>query len=445
MLGLRFAAVSPRRVGRIDREDPRAMTSQQPELSRETLLEYFLHGAVERSDWRVGMELEKLGRARSDGSAIPYDGRGPSVRKVLELIHDRRQGVPVYEADSLIGLDGPWGTISLEPGGQVEWSSRPMATLAELERSLQEHLEVMREASRRLELDWLDTAVDPDQPVEAMPWMPKARYKIMRRFLGERGRLAHRMMTQTASIQCAFDYADPQDWKRKFKAAVVLSPVATALFANSPRIDGKPTGYRSYRQRIWRETDPERCGLPDVVFEPRFDIEAWLDWVLAVPCIFRHRARGLVPAGAVPFRSLLELGGCDSVHPEDWELHASTIFTDVRSYTYIEVRNSDLQPDDQAFAVPCFWTGILYHDDSLAAAADLAACFDEATVWNEAMEIAARDGLEGKVRGRSLCDLAQGAIAIAASGLGNGAACVGDAAAPLRHLERLAARHGLKA
>jgi len=420
------------------------MTSEIPELSREVLLEYFLHGAVERSGWKVGMELEKLGRAGGDGRAIPYDGEGPTVRKVLEFIRERRDGTSVYEADSLIGLDAPWGTISLEPGGQVEWSSRPMETLGELENRLLEHLAVMREASSALGLDWLDTAVDPTLPVDEMPWMPKARYKIMRRFLGERGRLAHRMMTQTASIQVAFDYADPADWIRKFKVAATLSPLSTALFANSSRIDGKPTGYRSYRQMIWRETDPARCGLPAVVFEPHFDIEVWLDWVLDAPCIFRHRARGLVPAGAVPFRTLLKLSGCDTVHPEDWELHASTIFTDVRSYTYIEVRSADMLPDLDAFAVPCFWTGLFYNDDALQAATELGAPFDDADIWERAMLIAARDGLDGQVDGHSLRELARRAIAASVAGLENGAACAGDPAGPVRHLERLAARHELK-
>jgi glutamate--cysteine ligase len=419
------------------------MTSGIPELSRDTLLQYFLNGAVERSGWKVGMELEKLGRAKSDGKPIPYDGPGPSVRKVLEFIRARRDGASVYEADSLIGLDAPWGTISLEPGGQVEWSSKPMDTLPELEACLDAHQQVLRDASDELELDWLETAVDPTLPVDQMTWMPKARYKIMRRFLGERGRLAHRMMTQTASIQAAFDYADPVDWKRKFKVAATLSPLSTALFANSSQIDGKPSGYRCYRQKIWRETDPARCGLPAVVFESHFDIEVWLDWVLDVPCIFRHRARGLVPAGAVPFRNFLMLGGCDAVHPEDWELHASTIFTDVRSYTYIEVRSADMLPEADAFAVPSLWTGLLYQDDSLQAATELGAPFDDAEIWNQAMQVAAKDGLDGQVAGQSLREMAQRALSISIAGLEGGAACAGDPAGPVRHLERLASRHGL--
>ena len=412
-------------------------------LSRKTLLEYFLRAARPREDWQVGMELEKMGRAASDGSPIPYAGPAQSVRAVLEFIQEQRGGMPIMEADHLIGLEGPWGTITLEPGGQVEWSSRPEATLDALQHELEHHLAVMRRAGQALALRWLPEAVDPEVPLEKMPWMPKARYNIMRPFLGARGRLAHRMMTQSAAIQCAFDYADPDDWRDKFRAAATLSPVAVALFANSPRIDGRETGHVSYRVPIWRETDPARCGLPPIVFDPGFDLGAWLDWILDVPTMFRHRARGLVPAGGVPFRRLLERTGCDAVRTEDWETHISTIFTEVRSYTYIEVRSADLQPDELAFSVPALWTGLLYHPDALQAALELGAGVDSHDVWRAAMDSAARVGLDGESAGRSIRDLAREMLAISRDGLRGGAACAGDGVSASAALERLAAAHDL--
>ena len=82
------------------------------------------------------------------------------------------------------------------------------------------------------------------------------------------------MMGQTASIQCSFDYESPEDFRRKFKAAVLLDPIAVALFANSARADGRPTGLASFRQAIWRETDPARCGMPRVMFDADFAMEA---------------------------------------------------------------------------------------------------------------------------------------------------------------------------
>jgi glutamate--cysteine ligase len=409
--------------------------ANSPALNRDQLLEYFLRAARPRERWLVGMELEKMGRAARDGTPLPYDGAGPSVRRVLEFIQEKRGGSPILEGDFLIGLDAPWGTITLEPGGQVEWSSRPARTLAELRGHLAAHLDVMSRAGDALAVRWLDEAVDPDVPLGKMPWMPKARYHIMRPYLGARGRLAHRMMTQTASIQVAFDYADPDDWREKFQLAAFLAPVANALFANSSRIDGADTGYRSYRAAIWRETDPARCGLPEVVFQPHFSLEAWLDHVLNVPTIFRHRSRGLVPAGGIPFSELLQRRGCDAPGEDDWETHISTIFTEVRAYTYIEVRSADLLPDDRAFEIPTFWTGLLYDDDARRAALERASGLADYATWSEALVEASKLGLDATPGGLSLRELATDIVRLAARGLGDG-----PDRAPLESLARF---HGL--
>ena len=288
---------------------------------------------------------------------------------------------------------------------------------------------------------WLEVAVQPEQPVETMPWMPKARYVLMRDYLGARGRLAHRMMTQTASVQCAFDYADPEDWARKFRAAALLSPVAVALFANSSRADGRDTGWRSYREAIWREVDPERCGLPAVVFDRAFDVQAWVDWVLDVPAIFRRRSEGLVSAAGRPFRSYLNRIGCDAVGIDDWELHLSSVFTEVRSYAYVEVRSADLQPDDGILAVPALWTGLLYDDGALTAALALGAGHGDHAAWRAAMESAAREGLEGFAGKQRLRDLAAEAVGLALTSLRRGVQ--GGGSAGRRALEALAERHAL--
>lgn len=415
---------------------------QMPSFTRRQLLDYFRQGALPRERWRVGMEVEKMGRDALSGRPLPYEDHGPSIRRIIEFYQQQRQGDPVFEGSHLIGLDGLWGTLSLEPGGQVEWSSRPQATLGSLRHELEAHLSVLREAGAALGVRWLALGLDPLHSVTDMHWMPKARYRIMRDYLGQRGRLAHRMMTQTTSIQCAFDYADEQDWKRKFKAAALLAPVATALFANSPDVDGRPSGLRSYRQAIWQETDPDRCGMPAVVFDPGFDMERWLDWMLDVPTIFRHRARGLVPTCGVPFRKLMDLTGCNALKSEDWETHASTIFTEVRSYTYIEVRCADLQPDEHILSVPTFWTGILYQEAALAAAIELASRLDSAEAWQEAMSSAARSGLDGSAGGMSLRELAREALHISQQGLAREAAGVGDAAQESQPLLELMQRHG---
>lgn len=412
------------------------------QITKAALVEYFLRAATPRASWQVGMELERMGRMRDGGRPLPYDGAEPSVRAVLETILERRGGDPILEGDHLIGMVAPWGTISIEPGGQVEWSSRPAATLDELETALAGHQRTMVDVGRDLGVRWLDEAVDPELPLDSMEWMPKARYGIMRPYMGARGRLAHRMMTQTASIQAAFDFADAEDWTRKFRAAALMTPVAIALFANSSRVDGGDSGWASYRQAIWTETDPDRCGLPDVVFEPGFDVARWVAWAVEVPAMFRHRSRGLAPAGGVPFSALMKREGCDALRPEDLETHLSGIFTDVRSYKYIEVRSADLQPAEHVMDVPTFWTGLLYHDGALVEVAALAAAWDRPDAWRETVDAAARRGLDAELGGRPARDVAADVLRICRQAL-PAAACVGDAGRAVDRVDALAGRRNL--
>lgn len=421
-----------------------AAVNPRESVARDDLLRYFLRGARPRERWQIGMELEKMGVDAATGRRIPYDGARASVRSVLQAYLERRGGHPVYEGEHLIGGEGEWGILSLEPGGQVEWSSRPCSDLAQLARELEAHLGVLRDVGQACGVRWLERAVDSRTRLADVPWVPKARYKILAPYLRERGRLAHYMMTLTASIQCTYDYASPEDWARKFRAGALLAPIAVALFANSPEAEGRPTGYRSYRQRIWRETDPDRCGLPPVVFAPGFSLEAWLEWVLERPAIFLYRDGGLVPAGGVPFRRLMETGCCHPLTMEDWRLHLSAIFTEVRSYTYLELRSADLQPDDRILAVPAFWSAMFYDEQALAQALEIGAPYASHTAWCQAMEAAAREGLEGRAGGRSLRDLAAQALAVALRVVEGRAGFVGPSDSPVRALRALAQAVGLE-
>jgi glutamate--cysteine ligase len=320
----------------------------------------------------------------------------------------------------------------------VEWSSRPYGGLDDLERQFRGHVDALDRAGNAAGVNWLEVAVDPVHQVRDMPWMPKARYGIMKPYMGARGRLSHRMMTQTASIQCAFDFRDEKDWTRKFRAAALTAPVSVALFANSSQVDGTDSGYRSYRQAIWKETDPERTGLPAVVFEPGFCLEKWIDFICNVPSIFHRRGRGLVPAGGIPFRSMMERTSCEAPRMEDWELHLSSVFTDVRSYAYIEVRSADLLPDDSAFAVPSFWTGLLYNENNLSSALEIGACVDDHAAWRQAMDSAAEKGLDGEIGGKSIRKQAVRLLKMIGSAYRQGTVrCGGDTAlAALAALER---------
>ena len=55
-------------------------------------------------------------------------------------------------------------------------------------------------------------------------------------------RSTFRMRQFVACIQVNIDFESEQDMVEKARIGLALQPVATALFANSPFRDGKPTG-----------------------------------------------------------------------------------------------------------------------------------------------------------------------------------------------------------
>jgi len=61
-------------------------------FDRESLLHYFQDSAKPRSAWKVGMELEKLARRRTDGAPLPYRDGEPTIRGVLEFLMRERGG-----------------------------------------------------------------------------------------------------------------------------------------------------------------------------------------------------------------------------------------------------------------------------------------------------------------------------------------------------------------
>uniref|UniRef100_UPI00102BFFF7 glutamate--cysteine ligase n=1 Tax=Candidatus Magnetaquicoccus inordinatus TaxID=2496818 RepID=UPI00102BFFF7 len=266
-------------------------------------------------------------------------------------------------------------SISLEPGGQLELSGAPLRTIHDTQNEINEHLHQLGELCARMEIAFLGVGVQPKWSFSEIPWMPKGRYREMRRYLPSKGALSLDMMTRTATVQANLDYADETDMVNKFRLALALQPLATALFANSPFLEGRPNGFLSYRSEIWRHTDPDRCGWLPFVFAEDFGFARYVEYALDVPMLFLYRHGGYQPAGGVPFRAFLE-----GKHPllpgeyptlADWETHISTLFPDVRLKRYLELRGADAGNSATLCALPAFWKGLLYDAEVLAQAWEL--------------------------------------------------------------------------
>ena len=228
------------------------------------------------------------------------------------------------------------------------------------------------------------------------------------------------MMLRSCTVQVNLDYSDEVDMRRKFRTSLALQPVATALFANSPFRDGKPSGLLSTRAEAWTDTDNARCGVPACVFDPGFGYEQWIDYILDVPMYFLHRGDDYIDVAGHSFRDYLasRLAGFEGMPPTmaDFEDHITTAFPEVRLKQFIEMRGADSGPWANICALPALWVGILYDEDALAEAEALCAHISADDVMNARLSVAT-DGLNGQLASEDVYQLAARLVEIATSGL----------------------------
>lgn len=410
-----------------------------PLTDRRTLVEYVAQGEKPRADWRIGTEHEKFGFRLDDLRPPTYEGEH-GIRALLEGIAARHGWEVVREGELPLALYRDGASITLEPAGQLELSGAPLEDIHATCCEVNEHLDEVRGVAGPLGLGFLGMGFQPKWRREEMPWMPKGRYGIMRRYMPTRGSLGLDMMTRTCTVQVNLDYASEADMVRKFRVALALQPVATALFADSPFTDGQPNGYLSYRSHVWSDTDPDRTGMLDFVFEEGFGYERYVDYMLDVPMYFSYRDGHYLDLAGQSFRHFLEgrLPALPGVQPtlRDFADHLTTAFPEVRLKKYLEMRGADGGPWNRLCALPAFWVGLLYDDAALDAAWDLVKDFTP-TERHALRDGVPRHALKLPFRGASVRELALEALKIASAGLKRRARCGGRGTDEQQFLEPL--------
>lgn len=345
-------------------------TTQELHISdKGQLIDYFREGCTVPEDWGVGTEHEKFLYRIDNFKRLGYNTE-TGIRSILEHMQ-QNDWQPIIENQNLIGLEKNGASISLEPGGQFELSGKNFKTIHHTFVETKRHFEELREICLKYGFFSLPMGVDPLWVAQDNPWMPKERYAIMRQYMPTKGTLGHEMMTNTATIQVNLDYSSEEDMIQKMRISQALQPIATAIFANSPFSKGKPNGYLSYRSEIWNDTDPDRCGFLGFIFDQDFSFERWVDYLLDIPMYFIYRNGVYHPAKGMTFREFM--AGKHQFRPtiQDWEIHSSTVFPDVRLKRYIEMRGADASCVRHIAALSAFWVGLLYDEQSRNAASDL--------------------------------------------------------------------------
>jgi len=386
-----------------------------------TLVENLASGCRPAEDWKIGTEHEKFAFRLDDLQPVPYEGEH-GIGVLLERLAANYAWTPDREGDHVIALKRDGCSITLEPGGQFELSGALLDNLHQTCNEVNSHLAEVRAMAEPMGLGFLGLGFHPSAKREDIPWMPKARYRIMREHMPRVGSLGLDMMTRTCTVQVNLDFSSEADMAAKFRVGLALQPIATALFANSPFLEGRPSGYLSYRSHIWTDTDPQRTGQLPFVFEDGFGFERYVDWMLDVPMYFVRRDGRYIDAAGQSFRDFLagKLPALPGERPTlaDWDDHLTTAFPEVRLKKFLEMRGADGGPWKRLCALPAFWVGLLYDAGSLDACQRLIADWstDELAKLREDVS---REGLRAEIHGRSVHNIARDLLELARNGLRN--------------------------
>jgi glutamate--cysteine ligase len=393
-------------------------TRGEPITSKRQMIDYIAQGSKPREQWRIGTEHEKFGFNQRDLRPLPYEGPA-GVKALLEGLQ-RFGWKPMFEESNVIALTLGKCNITLEPGGQFELSGAPLESLHETCRETCTHLNQVKEVCNELGIGMLGMGFQPKWKREDVSWMPKGRYKIMREQMLRKGKLGLDMMLRTCTVQVNLDYSSEADMVKKMRVSLALQPIATALFADSPFIEGKPNGFQSFRSHVWTDTDPDRCGTLPFAFEDGFGFERYVDYILDVPMYFVYRDGRYIDAAGQSFRDFLK-GKLPVLPGEipglgDFMDHLTTAFPEVRLKRFLEMRGADSGPWDKICALPALWVGLLYDDVALDGAWELVKGWtaeDRDGLRADAPKIA----LDAKLQGRSVREIAREVLALSRAGL----------------------------
>jgi len=345
---------------------------------------------------RVGAETEFIPVESATGRRCPIEGDGATA----SLPFLRRYGARQGWSETLTPKGTPCftlpagGTLTFEPGGQLEYSTPPCRSPSALLALLRSVVLPLRAAAAAEGITLLTVGIDPLNPIEGAPLLLRTkRYQCMADYLARLSPAGARMMRQTAAFQVALDL-DDEPWLR-WQVLNAAAPYVVAIFANSPVYAGEETGCASARAAVWRALDPGRTGLPWCAVRP---VERYLDFALAAPAILLPTIQG----EHLPFAEWLDRA---HVTAHEWHDHLTTLFPEVRPRGHLELRSADAV-SPQWYAAPiALAVGITYESRALRAAADLLGTPDLGR-----LERAGRLGLRDPAIAPTAVDLAQIAI-----------------------------------
>ncbi|MBX9977108.1 MAG: glutamate--cysteine ligase [Alphaproteobacteria bacterium] len=330
------------------------------------MLTFFNDGIKAPEKRGIGIESECFLYDKKTGYRLDYD----HIRLVLEAFLDHGY-TPVFEGGNIIGGKKNGSSLSLEPGGQFELSAKVHKDLHAAHNEISEFKHQLDAILSMYGFFRRDIGFEPLWAQRDLPWMPKGRYAIMRDYMLKKGNHGLDMMRRTCTLQINLDYISEANMAMMMFVSNALNPITSGLFAASPFYEGAPSGYKSFRNFVWQDTDPDRCGLLPFAFKthnlyPAMTFDDYVDYLLRVPMYFIYR-NGYINGAGESFLDFME--GKLASYPghfattDDFYDQITVPFPEVRLKQFIEIRGIDASP--KAFSSAALFVGLFYSETAL--------------------------------------------------------------------------------
>lgn len=410
-----------------------------PLTNRQQLIDHF-QDSVRLPEWqRIGLSAQRFLLAAEDGSFLPYKGTR-SLSAFLHQLADSDGWQLHTEADNIIGVTKDGSAVTLGPGGQITFVNQGRSNLHEIAADLENAEKAWATNAEQLGARIVALGHHPTATARAAPEIPRQYYKILDETLSRKPSLASALQKCVASTAVRFDYASEEDMIKKIKIALALQPIATALLANSPLLEGIATVYHSYRAHVRLQVDPAAKTIYRLVLQPDFSFGSYADHMLAMPLTHVYRSGMASAINSGDFIAFMQghLAELPDEYPrhQDWVQHLASSITEVRLVPELYLAGADSAPKDLTLALAAFWTGILYDagalNDSLRFIKDWTA---EELI--EMRSLVAERGLKTPFRGGRLDEVATEAVKLAQQGLRRRAIRLNGGADETRYVEPL--------
>lgn len=377
----------------------------------EEIVDYIRKGEKTEGNLKIGAEFEHFVIDLDTYETVSYYGdRG--VNKVLsDLEANGWEGY--YEGEYLLALSKGDKTITLEPGSQLEFSSRAEYSIRELEDSYIDFLKEINQVLDKYNYSLAALGYHPVTKIDQIRLLPKKRYDYMYDYFKTKGTCAHNMMKGTAAFQVTIDYTSEADYKKKYKLINGMSPVLYGIFDNSYYFEGGVWDRHNLRAYIWNNCDDARSGLVPGTMDLDFSYEDYARYILNIEPIFIIKDGQAINTGSKQVRDIFDP---ENYSQEDLDHIMTMVFPDVRTKKYIEVRMMDSVPYPYNMSIIGFLKGILYNKISLDKAYELIKDFTDEDIIRSKESII-QDGLRGTIKGEPILDFSKKLLEISKAGL----------------------------